>query len=128
MITGSLNNYFLTISDKINSKNAKVRHIIESDADKYLNYLSQAFTTPLPKIKFNYTAAKEIEKIIKSLRSQNSNRYDEISVRILKISMPFISSPLTHICNRSLTTGVFPSRLKYSEVKPLFKNGHKIII
>jgi hypothetical protein len=68
MITDSLNNNFLTIADKINSNNTKVGHIIESDTDKHLNYLSQAFTTPFPKIKFNYTSTKEIEKIIKSLK------------------------------------------------------------
>jgi hypothetical protein len=79
-----------------------------------------------PKIKFNYTSAKETENIIKFLKSKNSNGYDEISVKILKISVPFISSPLTYICNRSLTIGVFPTWLKYSEIKPpLFKNGGK---
>jgi hypothetical protein len=37
--------------------------------------------------------------------------------------MPFIISPLTYICNKSLTTGEFPVHLKYAEVKPLFKSG-----
>ena len=50
-----------------------VGHTIESDTEKYLNYLSQTFTIPFPKIKFNYTSTKDIEKIIKSLKSKKTN-------------------------------------------------------
>jgi hypothetical protein len=72
--------------------------------DKYSNYLSQAFTIPFQKIELNhtYTSTKETENIIKSSKPENSNGYDEIPVRILKISAPFISSLLTYICNRCL--------------------------
>jgi hypothetical protein len=38
--------------------------------------------------------------------------YDEITIKILKISDPFISSPLTYIFNKSMMSGIFPSRLK----------------
>jgi len=43
----------------------------------------------------------------------------------MKISSPFISSPLVHICNKSLFSGIFPDRLKHAVVKPLFKKGDK---
>jgi len=43
----------------------------------------------------------------------------------LKTSAPFILSPLTYIFNKILSSGIFPDRLKYSEVQPLFKNGEK---
>jgi len=32
---------------------------------------------------------------------------------------------LSHICNRMLSTGTFPDRLKYSEIKPMYKKGNK---
>jgi hypothetical protein len=51
--------------------------------------------------------------------------YDEVSTRILKTSAPYISSPLTYIFNKILSTGIFPDRLKFSEIKPLFKKGDK---
>ena len=44
---------------------------------------------------------------------------------MLKISSPFITSPLTHICNKSIPSGTFPDRLKYAVVQPLFKRGDK---
>jgi len=70
-------------------------------------------------------STKNIRNIIKSLNMKNSHGYDEISTKLLKLSSPFILSPLTHICNKSLSLGIFPDRLKYSEVKPLFKKGDK---
>jgi len=39
--------------------------------------------------------------------------------------MLYISSPLTYICNRMLSSGIFPTRLKFAEVKPIFKKGDK---
>jgi hypothetical protein len=52
-------------------------------------YLYRAFKNPYPNIIFDHTA-KEIENIIKSLKPKNACGYDEISVKILKISCPFI--------------------------------------
>jgi hypothetical protein len=37
-----------------------------------------------PNIKFKYTSTKEIEKIIKSLKTKNAQGYNEISIKILK--------------------------------------------
>ena len=68
---------------------------------------------------------KEIEKIIGSLQSENSYGYDEISMKILRSNAPFISSALNYICNKSESPGIFPSPLKYSIIKPLFKTDDK---
>jgi Notch-like protein len=59
------------------------------------------------------------------LKPKNCNEYDKVSVNSLKISVPVISFALTYIRNRSLSLGVFPTCLKYSKIKPLFKNGNK---
>jgi hypothetical protein len=39
--------------------------------------------------------------------------------------MPYIISPLTYICNTSLAQGIFPDRLKFVVVKPVYKNGDR---
>jgi hypothetical protein len=70
-------------------------------------------------------STKEIERIINSLKIKESSGYDEISTKILKTSAPFISSPLSYICNKSMLSGTFPARLKYAIVKPLLKKGDK---
>jgi hypothetical protein len=53
--------------------------------------------------------------------------YDEIPIKILKLSAPFIISPLTCICNKSLFSGIFPERLKYAIIKPVYKKGKKLL-
>ena len=47
------------------------------------------------------------------------------SLQILKISAPFINSPLNDIFNKSMLSGTFPTRLKYAIVKLLLKKGDK---
>ena len=70
----------------------------------------QTFKHPIPNIKWNFTSAKEIEKIIKSLKSKNTWIWWDFGEN-LKLSI---------ICNKSLS-GIFPTCLKFSEIKSLFK-------
>jgi hypothetical protein len=77
-ITNFVNNYYLIVADKITSNNINVKNIAESDTNNHLNYLSQTFTIPFPKIKFNHTSTKEIENIIISLKPKHSYGYDDI--------------------------------------------------
>jgi len=63
-----------------------------------------------------------LKKIISSLKSKNSHGYEEISVNILKYSSPYISSPLCHICNKIISSGIFPERLKCAVIKLVFKS------
>ena len=110
----AFNKYFLSITEKITHdircNNGKGYNIYKSPTQ----YLSQPPQKHFPNIKFNNTSTNEIEKIIKSLNLKKSAGYDEIPTKILKISAPFISSPLNYICNKSIISGTFPTRLKYS--------------
>jgi len=72
-----------------------------------VEHISHCFKHPFSKIKWCYISTCEIEKNIKSLKTKNSCGYEEIPVKILKLSIPFIISPLTYICNKSLSSGVF---------------------
>jgi Notch-like protein len=92
---------------------------------KPITYLENRFRRPFTKITWLYVSIYEFEKIIILLRPKKSCGYDEISNRIIKLTAPFIISPLTYICNAVLSTGVSPDRLKYAIVKPIFKKGNK---
>ena len=109
------NNHFLSITGK--------PHNVPNTNDNFAAYLNSTCNEPYRNINYQYTSTKEIEQIISSLKSKNSHGYDDVSVNILKSSSPYISSPLCHICNKMLSTGIFPDRLKYAVVKPIFKNG-----
>jgi len=71
------------------------------------------------------TTTTEIENIVKTLKPKNSYGYNEISTKLLKITASFISLPLNYTCNKVLTKGIFPDRLKCSIIKPLYKKGNK---
>jgi hypothetical protein len=120
LIADIFQNYFLSIADKITLRTSNIEELENNNS---IGYLHRTFSNPLPIITFENTTIKEINDIIKSLKSKKSFGYDEISVKILKISTPFIVALLNYICNRSILSGTFPTRIKYSVVKPLFKKG-----
>jgi hypothetical protein len=112
----------LTIGENIieNIRPNKQKHDTYNNPNYYLlNQPHRAF----PSINFKNTSTKEIENIIRSLKAKGSHGCDGITTKILKISAPFISSPLSYIFNKSMLSGIFPTRLKYATIKPIFKNG-----
>jgi hypothetical protein len=88
-----------------------------------IQYLLKTFKSSFPRIKFNSTSTIEIEKIICTLKPKNLHGNDGISIRILKVSAPFIRSPSCYIFDKVVPSGIFPSRLTYSIVMPLHKKG-----
>ena len=67
------------------------------------------------------TTTIETENIIKTLKPKNLYGYDGISTKVLKLTAHFISSPRNYMCNKVITKGIFPDRLKYSPIQPLYK-------
>ena len=114
--------YFSSIVDKTNSHSIGTKN--HGKLSTY-NCLVQQGGDSFSPLVFKPTSTQEIISIIKSLNTKNSFGYDEISTKILKISTNFICSPLTYIFNKSVSTGIFPERLKSSIVKPFHKKGTK---
>lgn len=69
--------------------------------------------------------AKELSKVIKTLKSGTATGYDEIPMSVIKSSMQNIAKPLCFLINKSFVDGIFPSALKIAVLKPLFKKGNK---
>jgi dihydroneopterin aldolase len=118
IISNSFNEYFVTVVDIFYKKN-------NTDLSQATGYLYDNFGKPFQTIKYKFTSYNEIEKIVQNLKISNACGYDEISSRVIKACSKTISSPLSHICNQALAKGTFPSRLKFSIVKPLYKKGNK---
>jgi hypothetical protein len=113
----------VSVAQNIHESNHNVNALF--DQENPIFYLSREFNQPLPTINFKCVSSKEIEDITKSPKIKNSHGCDEISTKILKLSIYYISSPLTYVCNRRLSSDIFPTRLKFSEVKSIFKKGDK---
>ncbi len=68
---------------------------------------------------FDPCNSKEITKIITSMKNKTSVGWDEIPIKLIKEVVTLISVPLALITNQSLKEGVFPEKLKYSQISPI---------
>ena len=107
------NNHYVSVTDNITNNNPINNTNGDLNKISPLSYLYSAFKQSFTNIKIKITTTNDVGKIIKELKSKKSCRYDEITTKTLKISSLFIVSPLTYICNRMLSTGTFPDRLKF---------------
>jgi hypothetical protein len=117
-IADFLNNFFLSVVDD-NINNNPITN------NSPLDYLQQVADHSYPRITYHPVTIGELAEVIKPLKTKGSHRYDEMSIKLLKLCSPFIISPLTYIGNKMLSMGIFPERLKYAKIKPLFKEGCK---
>jgi hypothetical protein len=72
------------------------------------------------------TDEEEVARIIMNLRSDSAVGYDGISATILKAASNTLVPLITHICNLSISTGVFPDAFKKALVHPIHKGGSKV--
>ena len=56
---------------------------------------------------------------------KNSPGYDEVTAKFLQISEDLIAIPLCVIFNMSMSSGVYPDKLKIAKVIPIYKKGSK---
>ena len=77
---------------------------------------------------FSLLEQETVFKIISKINSKHSCGHDDISTILMKNICPLILSPITLILNQSLSTGIFPDRLKIAKIIPLFKkeDPHKL--
>ena len=67
------------------------------------------------RFKFSLVSESVIGKIMNDISPKNSSGPDGIIVK------QDLISPLTNIVNQTLSTGIFPDRLKIAEVIPIYK-------
>ena len=102
-----------TYAEKIPKSKLSASHYLE----KINPHPSSAYLTP--------TSPTELNRLINKLPNKNSCGYDNINNILLKKLGKELLTPLSIICNTSMTTGVFPSQMKMAVVIPLFKNKEK---
>ena len=110
MIANKFNDYFSNIGSNLAKK-------IPSTSCSFHNFLTERnvesiFLKPVQK--------DEILDIIMSLKN-GSPGIDDIPAAVLKYVARDILNPLLHVCQLSLSEGVFPNELKIAKVLPLYK-------
>ena len=74
----------------------------------------------MTEIKLITTTEIEVKSIYKVIQTKNSAGFKWVSCRILKHCAHIVSKPISHICNASLRSGIYPDRLKFEVVKPIY--------
>jgi hypothetical protein len=111
-----LNKHFTAVGSSLAKKIPTIQ------GKRHLDYLKNKNTKSLF---LNPTCDIEITDIVNGFKNKKSSGHDEINILTLKQLLPNILKPLVHIVNISLSTGVFPSKLKVAKIIPIFKSGNK---
>ncbi len=74
---------------------------------------------------FSFSRVEE-EVILKLLEETNPSKaagIDGLAGKFLKDGAPHLSSPITQLCNLSISLSCFPEKCKIAKLKPLYKKG-----
>ena len=118
-ITNNLCKYFANIGENLSSKIPKPRKPINEYLTKIERNKKSLF--------LRSTSEQEINKIIEMLPNKNSSGYDNISNILLKKLKHSILKPLNIIFNKSITSGIFPEKMKLADVFPLHKGKERFL-
>ena len=95
MIANTLNKYLISVADS-DINNVKSGNNDHENNTDHIKYLFNSISHPFPNIQWFYTSTGEIENIIKYLKTINSCGYDEIPIKVLKISEDISTFFLLH--------------------------------
>ena len=114
-IANEFGKYFSNVGKEFATRVGDPKNKIAYYSDKILQNPNSIYFYP--------TSETEIRKLIENLPNKSSSGHDNISNILLKKICPIITQPLVLIFNLSLLHGVFPSRMKLSEITPLHKGN-----
>ena len=115
------------IPDILNKHFASIGHKLASKIPP-----SEEFSQYLPGLSFSESFAfnpvlpGEIEVELRSLPLNKATGLYSCPVRILKSASQLLSKPLATIMNRSIESGIYPSKLKLAKVVPVFKSEDEL--
>lgn len=115
-ISDTFNTYFATICCENRPQNME---------SPYKSYLTTAINT---KFEFDTITNDTTLSIIAKLKASHSCGHDTITNNIMKLIKHEISDCITLIVNQSITTGVYPDRLKLAKIVPIHKKGDTVTI
>ena len=111
IISNKFNDFFINIGPTLAKSIPRVNK-------SPLSYLGNRLTES---IYLAQVSENEIGQLIKSLKDTTAG-FDDLNFMCLKISSQFLLKPPTHICNLSISQGIFPEQLKIANVIPLYKS------
>ena len=114
IIANEFNTYFAIVGSNLASK------MKNNCNTAYYDFLSNP---SLSTFTFQPITDETIINIIDKLKSKNSQSHDGLSSKLLKLVKHETSKAITLSVNQSLNTGIFPDKLKYAKVIPIYKKA-----
>ena len=108
------------------SKVENLQKSLTIDKEACLDYAEEYMSkwgSKRPKFRFNTVGTGKVSRIIRGLKNTGAQGRDSISTKVLKKFRWVLASPLRHIVNRSILSGIYPSGWKLGLVSPLPKSG-----
>ena len=68
---------------------------------------------------------EEVKKEIRKLDPKKSPGFDDVTAIFLQISEELFATPLCRIFNMSMSSGIYPDKLKIAKVIPIYKKYKK---
>lgn len=110
-ITNSLNHHFVNIVCSPKSDSLK-------DSMAYYTSKTELSTQILPNI-----STDDVILLFKTIDIKKATGNDKLSVRILRLALPYTHNIITDIINTAIAEGTFPAQWKIAIVTPLHKDG-----
>ena len=113
------------IAEKFNSFFTNIGPNLSNKIPTYTNKSFHSYLTKriVSNFSFSLVDTKTVSDTIKDISSKTSSGFDNLSTNLLKKLSPSLNPILSITINQSLSTGIFPSKLKIAKVLPLFKKG-----
>ena len=117
-ISNAFSSYFSNITTTLKQKAFPLRNLVWRNPKSIDKRTEKVF-------KFQNVSISDVERRLRTLKSTKSTGCDNLPPRLLKDSASNIASPLTHIINLSMQTGLFPSEWKSAKITPIHKSGSR---
>lgn len=115
-VVEGFNNFFVNVGPKLAKE---IKPPQGGSTEKYLNERNPST------IFLRDTDRYEIIDIVRNFKNKTSLDWNGIDMTLVKQVIDTIVDPLTYICNLSLKSGCFPTKMKLAKVIPLYKSGEK---
>ena len=116
-IPNVLNQHFASVGPQLAS-------MIPHSPIHFSQYLPKD-SSPSSSFAFYIVLTCEVEAEINSLPPNKALGLYSCPVRILKDASQTLSTPLAILLNKSVQSGIYPSKLKHAKIIPVFKNEHE---
>ena len=112
-IANVLNDHFASVGPKLANKLPTVQR-------NYLEFMNRA-NSPDSSFVFNLVTPAEVELEILRIPNNKSHGLYSCPTQLLKYSSKVVSSTLADIINLSISSGMYPNKLKMAKIIPIFK-------